>query len=290
MVRSMTGFGLGRASDPRATVSVELRSVNAKSCDVRVSFPRELAGLELNVQHGVEARVQRGRVDAKVSVEIPPDRLRRPRLNQEVARAYLAVYRDLGALLGAPLASIELVAAAPGVIEIEPGPSQDDLLPLVQSALDQALSELISMRSREGAALGQALIAMLDELDALLTKVIAELPGAAVARRARFEQRIAELTAGNVVDPMRLAQEVALLIDRADVSEELTRLDSHRDHFLDLLAQDEPVGRRLDFLLQEMHREANTLGAKSSSAAISHLVIEAKSLLERLREQVQNVE
>lgn len=290
MVRSMTGFGLGRVIDPRATVAVELRSVNAKSCDVRVSFPRDLAGLELAVQHGIEARIQRGRVDAKITIDVPPDRLRRPRLNPELARAYQAVYRELGTLLGAPLTSIELVAAAPGVIEIEPGPSLEDLFPLVEATLDQALSELVMMRAREGGALGQALGSMLDDLDALLAKVMAELPGAAVARRVRFEGRIAELTASEGVDPMRLAQEVALLIDRADVSEELTRLDSHRNHFLDLLAQDEPVGRRLDFLLQEMHREMNTLGAKASSAVISHLVIEAKSLLERLREQVQNVE
>ena len=287
----MTGFGMGRAGDARLSLSVELRSLNSKNLDLRIALPREFSALEERLERLLAGTLQRGRVDLKLHLEPGAGGGRRPRLNRELARAYGDVYRPLAEELGAPLSAVfPLIAAAPGVLEVEPGPSADELWPSVETALNAALKELLAMRANEGTRLTLALRALLGELAGQLRSIEAEIPASQSTRKERFLARVAELSPGTGVDPVRLAQECALLIDRSDVSEELARLAAHLEHFEELLGLDEAIGRRLDFLLQELHREANTLGAKVQSARISHVVIELKSVLERLREQVQNLE
>lgn len=288
----MTGFGSGRASDDTHSLIVELRSVNSKSCDVRTRLPRELSALEGRVQGAIRIDVVRGRVDVSAELTATGQGAIEPSVNWPLARGYLRTLERLRTDLGFTAApTLELVLMAPGVIE-PPDPSRTgaELSGLLDRALAQALTQLNAMRDREGAALEAELRRIEAEIVELLEAIKREVPLAATQRKARLEARISELVGAQDLDPLRLAQEVAFLVDRSDVTEELARLDSHLEQLAALRRAGGSVGRKLDFLLQEMHREANTIGAKCSSARISHSVVDLKSALERLREQVQNVE
>jgi uncharacterized protein (TIGR00255 family) len=292
MVRSMTGFGAGRAADAVRTIVVELRSVNSKSCDVRVRLPRELAALEPRAMAALRTRVSRGRVDLVADLSHSAETGLEPKVNVPLARGYLRAIERLRDELGltTPI-ELPMILAGPGVIE---GPdSEHDLeehAKLFDRALDEALAELDRMRAREGDALAVEIARLQREIIEQLTAIKEEVPKSLGQRKARLQARITELLENQELEPLRIAQEIAVMVDRADVTEEIARLESHVAQFSSMLASGETIGRKLDFLLQEMHREANTIGAKSSSARISHLAVDLKSALERLREQIQNVE
>lgn len=288
----MTGFGTGRASDGERVLVVEVRSVNSKSCDVRTRLPRELTALEPRVGAALRHRISRGRLDVSIDLAHAPESTLEPKIDLPLAKGYLRALERLKDELGLSSSiTLEMILSAPGVIAAPDAAADLDRNgELVDRALALALEQLDAMRGKEGAALSAELLRIRGEITACLTQIRAEVPVSIAQRRARLEGRLSELLEGQSVEPLRVAQEIALLVDRSDVTEELARLESHLVQFGELLHSGEPVGRKLDFLLQEMHREANTLGAKSSSARISHLVVELKSALERLREQVQNVE
>jgi len=292
MVRSMTGFGTGQSRAGQAQIVAEARSVNSKSCDIKTRLPRELGHLEPRVQNAARSRISRGRVDITVELTDAPDAVRRPRLNLPLARGYAAALDELAAALGVGGAAsrLDLVWTAPGVLEHPPRDTGGDLDAAVESAVGVALSGLESMRTIEGAQLSTELFRLHRGLREILVEVAAEIPRANTQRKARFSARLAELSGEIAADPLRVAQEIAILLERGDVTEELARLDSHLAQFEALLSTAEPIGRRLEFLLQEMQRETNTLGSKSSIAALSHRVVDAKSVLDRLREQALNVE
>lgn len=287
----MTGFGVARRSAGSAELVVEVRSVNSRALDVKLRLPRELAHLEGRIHGLIRARIQRGRVDLALELADPADSARHPRLNLPLARGYAAAVAELSHVLGVPEPpTLALVWSAPGVVEI---PARD-LGPQLETTLDAAvaaaLDGLEAMRRVEGAHLSVELGRLLAEFTAAVDRVSAEVPRATASRRARLEARLAELLGDVALDPLRLAQEVAVMVDRADITEELARLESHLAQLRVLLTQAEPIGRRLEFLLQEVHRETNTIGSKAATAEISHAVVEAKSVLERLKEQAQNVE
>jgi uncharacterized protein (TIGR00255 family) len=292
MLRSMTGFGSGRAVDGERSFLVELRSVNHKFCDVRTRLPRELSLLEGRVQSFVRERVARGRVDVSIEIAYSSSTVHRPRVNVPLARGYKEALEQLSSELGLnSTVSLAQVASSPGVIEApEIATDPEETLRVVEAAMNSALGSLNTMRDREGASLKLELSRLLDEVTERLDAVTREVPYSNQNRRVRLEQRMKEYLGEVPLDPARLVQELALLVDRADVTEEIARLGSHVDQFRRLLESTEPVGRKLDFLLQEMHREANTIGSKSSNARISHMVVDLKSAVERMREQAQNVE
>jgi uncharacterized protein (TIGR00255 family) len=290
MIRSMTGFGAGRASVDGEEIDAEARSVNHKFCEVKVRVPRELASLELEVVRTVKERLARGGVE--VALRRGGRNAVAPRVDVGLAQEYARAFRDIQERLGLA-GSVELrdVLAAEGVVRLEERPIDGEAArAAVLEAVAQALTALVAMRAREGEALARDLDGRLSQVDSLLGRVEKLVPGSAEHYRARLQERIQEVARGVAIDPARLAQEVALFADRTDVTEEITRLRSHLAQTRGLLAGGEPAGRKMDFLVQEMHREVNTIGSKSQSAEIATLVVALKAEIERMREQVQNVE
>jgi uncharacterized protein (TIGR00255 family) len=287
----MTGFGSGRGDAGGEATEIEIRSVNHKFIEVKVRLPRELSALETEIVRAVKDRLARGAVEVAVR-RTAASGLLAPRVNQALAEAYVAAFRELKARLGlAGEIAVADVVAAEGVVRLEE--REVDLgaaRASVSAALLGALAALASMRTREGEALARDVEARLSAIEALVARVAELAPRAVELQRARLAERVAELARGVSLDPGRLEQEVALFAERTDVAEETTRLASHLAQARALLASGEPAGRRLDFLVQEMHREANTIGSKSQSAEISVAVVSLKAEIERIREQVQNVE
>ena len=292
MIRSMTGFGAGRGEAGGEAVSVELRAVNAKFCEVKPRLPRELAPLELELVKALKGRIHRGVIDAFVRREAGGARGSTPRADLALAAAYAKALRELKDSLGlAGEPTVQDLAEMEGVISLgEEAPDLEAAASALQRALSAAMDALDLMRRREGEALARDLSARLDAIEKGAREVARLAPLQVDAVRERLSARIAELTRGVPLDPARLAQEVALFADRTDVAEELTRLRSHLAQARDLVRSDAPAGRKLDFLVQELNREINTIGSKSQHAQIAATVVDLKAELERIREQVQNVE
>jgi uncharacterized protein (TIGR00255 family) len=290
-VRSMTGYGRGEARAGRVGVTVEVKTVNHRFLDLSIKLPRESASLEALVQRQVRDAVTRGRVELTVRREVDgggSEVIADPALFQSI----LAAVEGLLAPHSPDSRALALTHALsqPGVLSVrtaDVGPADDEQA--LVGALSQALRALTGMREAEGRALLQDLHANLDAIErhvGAVREVVGDLRERAMRRIA---DRVRALV-GDAVDPARIAQEAALLAEKADVAEELTRLASHTAQLRDMLGQGEAVGRRVEFLLQEMGREANTIGSKTVDAAVARDVVEIKALLERLREQAANVE
>jgi uncharacterized protein (TIGR00255 family) len=291
MIRSMTGFGAGRASHDAEEIDVEARSVNHKFCEVKVRLPRELATLELEVSRAVKERLARGGID--VTLRRAPGRgTLTPRVDVALAEEYAKAFGEIRTRLHLPgTIGLADVLGAEGVVTLEERAiNLESARAAVGVALAQALSALVAMRVREGEALARDLDGRLRQIETLVVRIEAAAPLSIEHYRVRLQERIQDLARGFTPDPARLAQEVALFADRMDVAEEITRLRSHLAQARTLLEGEEPAGRKLEFLVQEMHREANTIGSKSQSADIGGLVVSLKAEIERMREQVQNVE
>ncbi len=287
----MTGFGLGDASLGDGRVVVELRALNHRFLDVRVRLPEELLDQNFFIEQLARESLARGRFDIGVRLEgaaLPP-----PRFSVERARA---LYRGLAQLRDELAPGTELpVTALTGMPDLVTNPTTADsggARTALKAAFEAALVRLDEMRRQEGEALLRELSARLDSARKLRATISLRGPEMLDGYRTRLRDRLERLLSesGVQVDAGRLEAEIVILADRSDVTEELVRLDSHFDQFTRLLNADGPVGRRLDFLLQEIGRESNTIGAKSQDAPIAHLVVEMKAELERIREQVQNVE
>jgi len=288
----MTGFGAGRGEAGGEAISVELRSVNGKFCEVKPRVPRELSALEPELVKTIKARISRGVIDAFVRREAGAARGPAPRADLPLAAAYAKALRDLKDSLGlAGEPTVQDLAAMEGVIAIgDTAPDPQAAATALQLALSAAIDALDQMRRREGEALARDLSARLDAIEKGAREVSLLAPLQVNAVRERLATRIAELTRGVSLDPARLAQEVAVFADRTDVTEELTRLASHLAQARGLISSQAPAGRKLEFLVQELNREINTIGSKSQHAGIAGMVVELKAELERIREQVQNVE
>ena len=292
MPGSMTGFGRGEAAGADVAVVVELRSVNNRYLDVQVRAPREYLAFEPQIHNALKDAVKRGRVEAFVRRQ-PLKATTVVKADRELFTSYLQAVDGLVADVVDPAvrqAAIAWVLGQPGVVSVDT--AEVDVMgeaDILRAALDAAVVELLGMRAAEGAALvtdlRQHLARMVEEIDG----IEAMLVDLHVRLRQRLEMRIRKVL-GDRHEPWRVMQEAALLAEKADVSEELARLRSHVAQVEEALGRDEPVGRRLDFLLQEMIREVNTIGSKSADHPVSHRVVEMKSVLERMREQAANVE
>ena len=292
MLKSMTGFGTGRARAGDEEISVEARAVNHKHLEVKVRLPRELSTLEPAVLRAVRARCVRGALDVAVRRAASTATGAVPTVDPAMARAWREALRTIArAAEVADVPTAAQIASQPGVVRMEEPVTE---LSVADAALERALAEaleaLVGMREREGAALEADLSARLSRVATLAGEVAALAPRTVEAYRTRLQERVAELLKGAPVDEARLVQEVALFAERTDVAEEATRLQAHLEAFRGFLSGGEPSGRRMDFLVQEMHREVNTTGSKSQSTEVSTRIVELKAELERIREQVQNVE
>lgn len=297
-MRSMTGFGVGEAplaaegkTSPSGKLMVEIRAVNHRYLDVRVRAPNQLPDLASSVEAIARERLTRGRFD--VTVRLEGAALGAVTLHQERARsvfaALVALRDELAPGIDVPLS---LLGSVPDLFVPSIEQAGDELRVALSTAFDAALVSLDAMRLREGLALGDDIVRRLVTVRKLAGSVTERAPSVVEIYKKKLKERAERLRAASDidVDPGRLEQEIALFADRVDICEELTRLESHTSHFETLLASSDAVGRRLDFLLQEMAREANTIGSKSQDAAIAHSVVELKAEIERMREQVQNVE
>jgi uncharacterized protein (TIGR00255 family) len=291
MIRSMTGFGAGRGASGAEELDVEIRSVNHKFCEVKVRAPRELGALEIEAGRFVKERLARGGIEVAIRRPAASSGLA-PRIDAALAESYARAFRELQARLGLPGAiTLADVIGADGVVRLEErSVDVDAAREALRRALGTALDALVEMRAREGEALARDLAGRVAGIERSVARIEALGPETVEHHRARLGERVRELARGVAVDPGRLEQEVVLLADRTDVTEELTRLRSHLAQMRGLLELAEPAGRKLDFLVQEMHREVNTIGSKSQSAEIAALVVAMKAEIERMREQVQNVE
>lgn len=291
MIRSMTGFGAGRASRAGEEIDVEVRSVNHKFCEVKVRLPRELAALEVEIGRTVKERLARGGVEVAVRRNAARGGVT-PRVDLALAEEYARAFEAIRARLGlADAVSLGQILSAEGVVGLEERSTDlEAARGAVGLALAAALDQLTAMRGREGEALARDLSGRLDFVEGATAKVEKLAPQSAEHYRVRLHDRIQELARGFSPDPARLAQEVVLFADRIDVAEEITRLRSHVAQTRALMQGGEPAGRKMEFLVQEMHREVNTIGSKSQSAEIAVLVVALKAEVERMREQVQNVE
>lgn len=288
----MTGFGSGRARVGEEELSVELKSLNHKFCEVKVRLPRELASLEPPVVKAVKDRLARGAVEVFVRRQAAAGMDTVPTVDLALAREYRRALSEIARTLGlVDEVRLQDVAFQPGVIRMEErGVNLEQALPALTQAVAQALDGLTAMREGEGRAIQADLETRLARIETDAKEVARVAPVSVEDYRTRLGERIAELSRGIQIDPQRLAQEVAYFADRTDVAEEMTRLASHFAQFRALIAAPEPSGRKLDFLVQEMHREVNTTGSKSQSADIAAVIVALKAEVERMREQVQNVE
>lgn len=290
--RSMTGFGRGEASADGRTWVAEVRTVNHRFLDQRVVLPRLFGALEEPVKKLVAASLDRGRVDCTFSLQGMTTSQPQLVVNDSVARQYHRCLRQLIGDYGLrpEIGLADMLTLRDIVTLEEPRPDMEAEWGLIRTALTSALRECDRMREEEGRAMQVDLLDRLGKFEAIVARITDRLPELLALRQAELRQRVGRLLDGVDLDPVRLAQETAILADKSDVTEEVIRLGSHIAQFRAFLASDEPVGRRLDFLLQEFLREVNTLSSKIANADIAHLGVEMKNEIEKLREQVQNIE
>ncbi len=289
----MTGFGRGSHSEDSISVSVELKTVNNRFLDINLRLPSDLQQLESEIKRAIGARLSRGRVD--VNLQVDREESVEYELNRPLIRGYLDVLRQIQdefSLPGNP--DINVVARLPGVMNVR----KADVLPetgrVVSIALEGALDDLNRMRESEGALLRTELLSRLVNIEDRLGPVESEAVKVSEEYLERLNKRIGELLRKSdsqiEIDQSRLAQEVAYLADRADISEEIARLRTHIEHFRSIVDDAKEVGKRLDFLTQELNREANTITSKTNNMTVKEHALQIKSEIEKIREQVQNVE
>jgi uncharacterized protein (TIGR00255 family) len=294
MIRSMTGYGRAEAAGVRLVLSAECKSVNHRHLDIALKLPRELTGFEPDVRRLAQSAVGRGRVEITVSMSpVPGGSLNALSVNVSQAREYATGARALADQLGLDEGPrLAWLLEQPGVMvrDAEPSLSPAEAWPLLADAVTRALAELGSRRAAEGETLARELAVLHGTLSAHVEHMAERAPAAVDRRAARLRERIQSLIGEATLDEARIATEIAVWADKTDVTEELTRLRAHADQLTLLLRDGGMVGRTLDFLIQEMNREVNTVGSKADDLEISQAVIAAKSTLEKLREQAQNIE
>lgn len=291
-MRSMTGYGRGQSSTNGTQFAVELNSVNRKQSDITVTLPRELSELEPRVRDMVNSSISRGRLNIVVSYHTRSAHAHKAAIDTELARIFYTAMRDLQKELGASgEISIDTVLRAPGVIcapveQITP----DEAWPHVAEALQEALTGLVTMREDEGRHLAADLVERMKLVREWLLAIRELQPNVIVKYRQNLSERVQKAGMELPVDDERLAKEIVFFADKADISEELTRLESHLIQFTETLQKHEPIGRKLDFMTQEIARELNTLGSKANDVEISRHVVLCKAEMEKIREQIQNIE
>ena len=289
----MTGYGRGSADGENFSVSVDLKTVNNRFLDVHLRLNGELAALEPLIKRQINSRLSRGRVDVTISFEKTAQTAYE--LNRPLISGYVNALREMQKEFSiAGDLDINVLARLPGALQPTRDALSDEVIAGIEKALTAALDELERMRAQEGETLRKEMAERIEKIEALVPTIEAAAAGLVDAYRARLQKRIGELLSRNgqlvEIDPARLAQEVAYLSDRSDVSEEMVRLRSHLTQFRDALNSTSETGKMLDFLLQELNREANTTLSKSTDLSIKEAALAIKAEVEKLREQVQNVE
>jgi uncharacterized protein (TIGR00255 family) len=292
-MKSMTGFGRGVVQEEDFAVTVELKTVNNRFLDIGLRLSGEMQPLESTVKRQIGNRLSRGRVDVNLSYERTTEI--NYQLNRPMIAGYLAAMKQMQdefSLGGEP--DLNVIARLPNVLLPKKDDLSEEFIIGVERALNTALDDLEKMRENEGEMLGNELNFRLTEIENRLPAIESESGGVAEEYRVRLSKKIADFLAKSdsqiEIDQGRLAQEVAYLADRSDISEEIQRLKSHIEHFRQIMSEEKEVGKRLDFLTQELNREANTIASKTTNLIVKENALAIKSEIEKIREQVQNVE
>ena len=289
---SMTGYGRGTASSDGRELTVELKSVNNRFLDIGLKLPRQLSFLEDSLRLRLSEALSRGHVDVFVNYRNTRSDAKTVRIDEALLGAYLTSARESAKALGlTDDITLSRALSLPDVTTILPADEdQDALTALAEQAMSLAIDGLKAMRWKEGERLKADLSARIDTMTGYAAQVEKRAPAVVEEYRAKLTDRIEDLLQETEVDRARLATEVAIFADRAAIDEEIVRLNTHLVHFKELLVAQEPVGRKMDFLVQEMNRECNTIGSKANDAELTSIVLLSKAEIEKLREQIQNIE
>ncbi|WP_442603894.1 YicC/YloC family endoribonuclease [Paenibacillus sp. KN14-4R] len=294
MIRSMTGFGQAKLSAGGYTVFIDAKSVNHRYCEVSVRLPKDWAMFEDAMRKLTMSFVKRGRIDLFVSVEHEGGSTKSVAVNWELVEGFVQASEQLRERYDfSEGLSLTDVLTLPGVIEMKEERSEQttDMEEVFVACLREALESLLTMREREGEFLTRDLDERLSRLEHMHSEGSSFAPQVATEYAVKLRQRVQDLVGdAGLIDESRLATEIALFADRCSIEEELTRLSCHFEHFRSLLQSEDPIGRKLDFLIQEMNREVNTIGSKANHAELAEKVINMKAELEKMREQIQNIE
>ena len=297
MIRSMTGFGRGEYTDEARKITVEIRAVNHRYCDIFVKMPRKYSFAEEMIKSVCKSRMSRGKIEISVSVDNYGVSDSDVRLDRDLAGKYYRALTELGQAfdLSGELAvpSLSLLARMPDVIRTVPADEdEDEMMRCLALAAERAAEDICGMREREGAKLAEDIAMRADIISDIRSRIEVRAPEIEKEYAARLRIRIGELLEGTCEVPEeRIALEAAIFADKANITEELVRLESHVDQLRGFLSgSEEPIGKKIDFLIQEMNREANTIGSKSNDKEITSLMLDLKAEIEKIREQVQNIE
>lgn len=291
MIKSMTGFGRSTLTENSRQYQIEIKSVNHKYSDINVKIPRDISYLEEDIKKIISSKIKRGKVDVFVTFENNSKEGRSIKINKEIAKMYIDNLKELAEEENI-LADIEVtdISKFPDVLTIKNEENEEQIKLEMEKALTEALDKLINMRKYEGEKIAQDLLVRIENIENKIKEISKNSTGLIDEYVVKLETRIKEILKTEEIDKERLLQEVVIYADKCSIQEEITRLNSHISQLKTLINSEVAVGKRLDFIIQEMNRETNTIGSKSSSIEITNRVIDIKTELEDIREQIQNIE
>ena len=291
MIKSMTGYGRAMLSENSREYQVEIKSVNHRYLDISVKIPKALSYLEEAVKKEISAKVKRGKFDVCITFENNSTQGRDIKINTELAHLYLKELKELAEKEGI-LSNIEVteISKLPEVLNIQNNQSDETIETELITVVREATNNLIEMRKAEGSKIAQDLLVRIEEIQSKIKEISKFSTRLIEEYVVKLKERIKELLQNQEIDQARLSQEVVIYADKCSIEEEITRLDSHITQFINLLNSKEAIGKKLDFIIQEMNRETNTIGSKANSLEITNEVINIKTQLENIREQIQNIE
>lgn len=291
MIRSMTGFGRGSYENEGREYLVEVKSVNHKYCDISFRMPKSFNGIENRLRKEIENYVSRGKIDVFIDFQNFSDKGNNIKFNKELAKSYIKNLKELGEETGINSEiSVVDISKMPDIFKKEDNTDEELIFNELKVALTQALERLISMKELEGEKLIIDLEYRIKEISQKINQISEFSAGLVDEYIVKLKSRVKELMDTETLDENRLLQEIVIFSDKSSIEEELTRLKSHVEQFEKLVKESSPIGKKFDFLIQEMNREINTIGSKANSLQITNLVIEVKTELENIREQIQNIE
>lgn len=291
MIKSMTGFGRSKYENEGRTYTVEIKSVNHKYNDVSVKLPRFFNNLEDKIRKTVLNAISRGKVDVYISFENYSSEGTNIRVNRELAKEYIREFKLLAEETGVDCnLSVTDISKLPEILKIEDEQDDDKISKELMIAVEEALEKFVEMREIEGEKLVQDVERRIYYIKEKIEEITTFSSTLVQDYIAKLELRVKELMKNDVVDETRLAQEIVIFSDKSSIEEELTRLKSHISQFLNLIKESSPIGKKIDFLIQEMNREVNTIGSKANCLEITNRVIDIKTEIENIREQIQNIE
>lgn len=292
MIKSMTGFGRGEQEEHGRSFAVEIKTINHRYNDVTIKLPRQLSYLEDSIRKYILQYISRGKIDVYIAQDRFSEEDVHVSIDDALAGAYIKALGELRDRFNLEDdITVSMVSRFPDILNVSKVEEEkDEIWNTLSTALEKSINKLIDMRSKEGQKLAQDITLRNQYIRSTVNKIEERSPVVVQEYKVKLEERIKEITAGIGIDETRLAAEVAIFADRSSITEEIVRLYSHLDQLTLIIEENEPVGRKLDFLIQEINREINTIGSKASDIGITRYVVEVKSEIEKIREQIQNIE